>query len=156
MMKKRVASWFGLQAPSHVGHAHGEGDRKKQNRRSISGLSQLLSAKQEAQAAMPPSSKQDEEMPQASPRGPSRMVVLADKISANTQKLEAYMRANNLPDVGFGVDDPLDFPDLPEHMQNIRHEITYATKELESITRGPREGLRWQSWSVSVACSSDR
>lgn len=156
MMKKRVASWFGLQppasapAPAPANQPQGEADRKKQNRRSISSLSQLLSAKQEA--SVPAPAKQEADATKANPSGPSRMAVLADEIKENTQKLEAYMRANGVPDMGFGVNDPSDFPNLPEDIQRIRHEIAYASKELESLVRGPREGVRYQTWTVSVSC----
>jgi hypothetical protein len=146
-----MSSWFGLQSPAVAngisnGAANGsngrttgghvdDAERKKQNRRSISSLSQLLSGKQEAPETKPDATS-----------SPSRMASLAAKISADTQKLEAYMKANNLPDLGFQPNDPGDFPRLPEDVQKIRQEILAATQELESLIKGPREGLRWQSW----------
>ncbi|KEY68759.1 hypothetical protein S7711_00630 [Stachybotrys chartarum IBT 7711] len=79
--------------------------------------------------------------------GASRMVLLANKISANTEKLEKYMREKGLPLPGFGVDAPGDFPALPEEMQTARREIMSAAKELEDLTMGPRETIRWRAWS---------
>lgn len=80
--------------------------------------------------------------------GASRMALLANKISANTEKLEKYMREKGLPLPGFGVDAPGDFPELPEEMQTARREIMSAAKELEDLTMGPRETIRWRAWSV--------
>jgi hypothetical protein len=74
------------------------------------------------------------------------MVALARSITAETEKLEAYMKANNLPMPSFDVDAPADFPRLPEDIQRSRQEIIYATKELGRLAHGPRESVRWGVW----------
>ena len=78
------------------------------------------------------------------------MVALAQKIAKETDKLEAYMKENNLPMPSFDVDAPADFPKLPEEIQKSRQEIIYSTKELGMLAHGPRECLRWGVWEVSV------
>lgn len=77
------------------------------------------------------------------------MILLAKKITEETEKLNKYMKDNGLADPGFSVDAPGDFPKLPDDIQKSRQEIVYATKELGALVRGPRESVRWGVWSVS-------
>lgn len=81
------------------------------------------------------------------------MTALADKISRETAKLEKYLRDNNLPMPGFGVDAVDDFPRLPDEYQKSRLEIIHATKQLRDLTVGPREGVRWGVQNVSPPLS---
>ncbi|KAK3365152.1 S-adenosyl-L-methionine-dependent methyltransferase [Lasiosphaeria ovina] len=74
------------------------------------------------------------------------LVALAKKITREAEKLEAYMRENNLAMPSFDVDALADFPKLPEHVAQSRREIIYATKELALLAHGPRESLRWGVW----------
>ncbi|KAK0703452.1 S-adenosyl-L-methionine-dependent methyltransferase [Lasiosphaeria miniovina] len=74
------------------------------------------------------------------------LVALAKKITREAEKLEAYMRENNLPMPSFDVDALADFPKLPEHVAQSRREIIYSTKELAQLAHGPRESLRWGVW----------
>jgi hypothetical protein len=82
-----------------------------------------------------------------------QILALARKITAETEKLEAYAKANGIALPSFDVDSVDDFPKLPEDIQTSRQEILFATKELGDLVRGPREGLRWQIWGVSTICS---
>lgn len=77
----------------------------------------------------------------------SHMVLLAQRITRETEKLNKYIRDNGLPDPSFSVDAPGDFPNLPDDIQKSRQEIVYATKELGALVRGPRESVRWGVWS---------
>lgn len=78
------------------------------------------------------------------------MTALADIISKETAKLEAYLKENNLPMPSFDVDTAADdFPKLPEDMQKSRLAVIHATKQLRDLTVGPRESLRWGVWKVS-------
>jgi hypothetical protein len=148
MGKFKVPSW--LQPPAS------DADSKKQNRRSFSGFSQRK-PKHDAVAVIPKAAAAaaapvDEGKPAADHQ--SRLVELARKISAEAEKLETYLRNNSLPEPGFGVDAPDDFPKLPGDVQRSRQEIIYATKELESLVRGPRETVRWGVWNASrLRCS---
>ncbi|GAB0133496.1 Alpha-1,3-mannosyltransferase cmt1 [Epichloe bromicola] len=137
MGKFKVPSW--LQTPSTGPGLDADADKKKKNRRSFSALSQHLRTRQEAVA---PSSATTNTDGEPGLQGEvSRLVALAKKISAEAERLEAYLRENGSPQPGFGVDAPGDFPNLPTDIQQSRQEIVYATHELGSLVRGPRESF---------------
>ncbi|KAJ4263755.1 hypothetical protein NW762_005788 [Fusarium torreyae] len=73
----------------------------------------------------------------------SLMIQLARKITKETERLDEYLKNNDIPDLGFDIDAPLDLPKLPEDIQKSRLEISSATKQLELLVRGPRETIRW-------------
>lgn len=77
---------------------------------------------------------------------PSRMMTLAQTITEETAKLEAYLKANNLPLPSFDVDSPADYPKLPADIAKSRNAIIVATKELGLLAHGPRESVRWAVW----------
>ncbi|KAH7316500.1 putative O-methyltransferase [Stachybotrys elegans] len=157
MKKFRLSSWLGQGHSANGTDATAQdiADQKKQNRRSFSGLSRR--SKREPAPAPATSAAPEEKVEQDNT--PSRMVTLANTISTETAKLQAYLHANGLPDPGFGVDAPKDFPALPDDMQRTRRAIMAAARELESLTMGPREIVRWGAWShldslsLQVACS---
>jgi hypothetical protein len=128
-----------------------DAETKKQNRRSFSALSASLRHKDAVTngTATPTKVAKAETTPAQQP-STSRMVALAQKITRETEKLEAYMKANNLPLPSFDVDAPADFPSLPEDVQRSRQEIIYATKELGRLAHGPRESVRWGIWEAST------
>ncbi len=76
----------------------------------------------------------------------SRMMALAQKIAKETEKVEAYLKENNLPSPSFDVDAPTVFPKLPEDISKSRQEIMFATRELGLLAQGPRESVRWAVW----------
>lgn len=78
-----------------------------------------------------------------------RMGALAEIIRAETEKLETYLKANGIAQPSFHVDAPLDFPHLPDEIQESRQKIVFATNELANLVRGPRESVRFGAWSVS-------
>ncbi|KAM5346560.1 hypothetical protein ACJ41O_009565 [Fusarium nematophilum] len=152
MGKLRVPSWLQGSAPTSSSSS-AEADQKKQNRLSLNGLAQLISKNDQpgqstseqtpglATAAEPPAASL------AAPPSTSQMIQLAKKITEETEKLDKYLKDNGLPDPGFGVDAPGDFPKLPEDVQKSRQEIVYATRELGFLVRGPRESVRWGVWN---------
>lgn len=123
MAKFKVPSW--LTMPSNP---------KKNSRRSFFGFS--------------PFRTKPEPLPAPSSLPPSRIIELAATIAAETEKLDAYLRDNGLPEPAFTPDVPDCLQQLPPHMQICRREIVHATKELESLARGPKEIMRWTSWNV--------
>ncbi|KAI2469740.1 S-adenosyl-L-methionine-dependent methyltransferase [Annulohypoxylon bovei var. microspora] len=77
---------------------------------------------------------------------PSKMITLAQKISAETEKVEAYFNENGLQAPSFDVDASSDFPEMPDDISRSRREIIHATKELQDLMVGPRESVRWMAW----------
>ncbi|KAI1140753.1 S-adenosyl-L-methionine-dependent methyltransferase [Hypoxylon sp. FL0543] len=77
---------------------------------------------------------------------PSKIIVLAQKISAETEKIEAYFRENGLRTPGFDADAPTDFPNMPDDISRSRREVIEATQELQDLMVGPRESVRWMAW----------
>ncbi|KAK2608453.1 Alpha-1,3-mannosyltransferase cmt1 [Conoideocrella luteorostrata] len=140
MGKFKVPSW--LQTPP-AGVTNGsDAEKKQQNRRSFTGFSQHIRTKQKSPAL---TSKPAEES--SSKAEISRLLTLARKITAEAEKLEKYLKENELPQPGFGVDAPQDFPELPSEIQQSRQEIAFATRQLGDLVRGPRESVRWGVWS---------
>jgi len=85
----------------------------------------------------------------------ARIVELTAIISENTQKIDQYFAANSLPPLSFDSDAPLDFP-VPSSNKGIQHArraVVNATQELHDLMVGPREHIRWESWSVSSTSS---
>lgn len=151
MAKLRVPSWLHSSNGAATNGNADEADRKKQNRMSLSGLAQFMS---KSDQPTPQSSSATETEPEATPpseaaavSSTSHMIELAKKITRETEKLDKYMRDNNLPNAGFDVNDAGDFPPLPADIQKSRQEVVYATRELGAIVRGPREHVRWGVWS---------
>ncbi|KAL0937797.1 o-methyltransferase [Colletotrichum truncatum] len=83
----------------------------------------------------------------------SRMAELAKIIAVETERLEKYMTENDLPLPSLDPNGPLDFPKLPEDIQQSRMEIIFATRELEALVHGPREDVRWKAWSYQDSLS---
>lgn len=84
---------------------------------------------------------------------PSLMITLTQKISKETEKVEAYFRENGLQTPSFDVDAPNDFPDMPDDISRSRREVIHATQELHDLMVGPRESVRWMAWDVSDPCT---
>lgn len=139
----KLSAWLHSSSSSSV-HV----EKKKANRRSISAFtSSTFSRKdsetngRETQPSTAPVTA-----PAVATESTSRMIVLAQKITRETEKLEAYLQKNNLPSPSFDVDAPADFPKLPADILKSRQEIIFATKELGLLAQGPRESLRWGVW----------
>lgn len=147
MGRFKIPSW--LQAPSPASAIGSDAGKKRHSRPSLSALSRHLRTKQDVATSSSNISKTD--VDQSLKGDVSRLVALARKISAEAEKLESYLRDNGSPQPGFGVDAPGDFPNLPADLQQSRQQIVYATHELESLVRGPRESVRWGVWSVCRA-----
>ncbi|KHN94260.1 O-methyltransferase, family 2 [Metarhizium album ARSEF 1941] len=141
MAKFKVPSW--LQTSAAAG---AEKEGKKQNRRSFGGFPQHTRTKQAGPAITKPQAIHEDPKPVAKTE-PTRLVALAKKITAEAERLERYLSENHLPQPGFGSDAPADFPALPPEIQKSRQEIVYATNELGTLVRGPRESVRWRVWS---------
>lgn len=146
MKKFRLSTWLGSGSTSDAA----EGDETKQNRRSFSPFSARPSAKVKDEISTEASASKDAyTMPESPVSSPSRLTELAKKIALETEKLEKYMQDNSLPMPTLDPSGPGDFPKLPEDIQKSRMEIIYATRELEALAHGPREDVRWKTWSVS-------
>lgn len=73
----------------------------------------------------------------------SRITELANRIAANTKKLNDYLVANNLPPPSFALDGPKDTL-VPKHETDVeaaRVAIIDDTQELRRLVLGPREYL---------------
>lgn len=149
MGKLRLSSLFHSSSASST-----DAETKKQNRRSFSALSASLRHKDVGTNGTVNPTPKVAKTETAPVQSTSRMVALAQMISQETEKLEAYMKANGLPMPGFDVDAPADFPHLPDEIQQSRQEIIYATKELSRLAHGPRESVRWGVWEVRSFCST--
>jgi len=146
MPKLRLSSW--LHSPSKPRGATDE--QKKQNRRSFSPFSSVSPFKNkpsEADSIKQIASTTDVTTNGSSPET-SRLIALARQITQETEKLDKYLKENNLPQPSFDADAPADFPKLPEDIAKSRQAVIFATKELRDLAIGPREGLRWGVWDV--------
>ncbi|KAI1448983.1 S-adenosyl-L-methionine-dependent methyltransferase [Annulohypoxylon stygium] len=83
----------------------------------------------------------------SSTMAPSQMIALAEKISTETAKVEAYFNEHGLQTPSFDVDAPSDFPQMPDDISRSRREVIHATKELQDLMVGPRESVRWMAWN---------
>ncbi|KAK3298491.1 O-methyltransferase-domain-containing protein [Chaetomium fimeti] len=143
MSRFRFSSLFQSSSASTA-----DAETKKQNRRSFSALTTLRQKDAETNGAPAPA-PQVAKAETASEQSPSRMVALAQQITKATEKLETYMKANNLPMPSFDADAPADFPGLPADVQQNRQDIIVAAKELSMLAHGPRETVRWGIWEFT-------
>lgn len=146
MNKFKFSNWLGT-SPSPTA---AEVEQKKQNRRSFTPFITRSAAK--PRDDVPNGAPIAKPAPVASEKPtytPSRLTELAKKIASETEKVERYMQENNLPMPSLDPNGPSDFPKLPEDIQKSRMEIIFATRELEALAHGPREDVRWKTWSVS-------
>jgi hypothetical protein len=81
-----------------------------------------------------------------------RITELSDEISKNSKVLTDYLFSKGLEAASFDVDGLDDFPISPadEEPYKARLNIIAATKELHDLSLGPKEGLRYLAWDVSV------
>jgi hypothetical protein len=79
----------------------------------------------------------------------SLLIKLAQIITRETEKVDAYLKENNIPAPSFDADGLADFPHLPDEVQKARQEVVRATTELKELLVGPTEALRWLAWDVS-------
>ncbi|KAG5984383.1 Alpha-1,3-mannosyltransferase cmt1 [Claviceps pusilla] len=150
MGKFKIPSW--LHTPSTGSSPGSDADKKRHSTQSVSECSQHPESKRDMATPSSTMSKLDVDDPNLSSLNKgdddvSRLIALARRISAEADKLEAYLRESNTPQPGFGVDAPADFPKLPDDIQQSRQQIVYSTMELGRLVRGPRETVRWGVWS---------
>ncbi|KAK4199612.1 S-adenosyl-L-methionine-dependent methyltransferase [Triangularia verruculosa] len=150
MGKIKLSSLFSSSSNNVASTAEGEAkDIKKSNRRSFSALSASLLGSKDAETngtSAATSSKSATPSVAPEPASTSEMIILAQKITRETEKLEAYMKEHNLPMPSFDVDCPAEFPKLPDEIAQSRKTIISATKELGLLAHGPRESVRWGIW----------
>lgn len=79
----------------------------------------------------------------------SRILELSRRIAADTEKLNAFLVANELPPPSFSVDAPLQskIPQAETEVLNARQRVIEDTLELNRLVLGPREYLMWFSVS---------
>lgn len=143
MAKFRLSSLFSGSSSSN-----GSADVKKQNRRSFSGLSARSPRKPRQEDSQSNGTTLAALPADAAEESPSRMVALAQTITRETEKFEAYFKANGLPLPSFDAQAPADLPRLPKEIQKSRQDIIFATKQLRDLAVGPRECVRWGTWGV--------
>lgn len=146
MAKLRVPSW--LSSGGNGSTANMDVDKKRLNRLSFPGLIPARSKESLEKKGI----EQDEAIKVDSPG--SRMLVLAETIRVETEKLQTYLQSNGIAQPSLSVDGPDDFPLLPDEIQKSRQKIVLATRELTSLVRGPRESVRYDVWSVRPASVS--
>ncbi|KAF4462214.1 O-methyltransferase [Fusarium albosuccineum] len=152
MGKLRVPSWLQSSPITNSYSPATDADQKKQKRMSLNGWTQLISKSEQPSRPSESSSAEATTTTESiavvdKTLGASQMIQLAKKITRETEKLDKYLKDHNLPDPGFGADAPGDFPKLPDEIQRSRQEVVYATRELGTLVRGPRESVRWGIWS---------
>ncbi|POS83989.1 hypothetical protein EPUL_004643 [Erysiphe pulchra] len=69
----------------------------------------------------------------------SLFLKLADTIAKETKKLNKWLRESGAPELGFGVDSPLEFPLEGDEVEKSRSEIIRATEELSALVMGPAD-----------------
>ncbi|EOO01623.1 putative s-adenosyl-l-methionine-dependent methyltransferase protein [Phaeoacremonium minimum UCRPA7] len=123
-------------------------EAKKQGRRPFSmSMASPVKNKEEAVDGETRQSASTSEVSESVPtQSTSEMVKLARKIVAEAEKLEKYMKDNNIPEPSFDVNAPSDFPKLPADVHVSRQEIIHATGQLRELAVGPRESVRWGIW----------
>ncbi|KAK4453395.1 putative s-adenosyl-l-methionine-dependent methyltransferase [Podospora aff. communis PSN243] len=136
MAKLKLTSWLSSSQPAPT-----ETEKKKEKRRSY--VPSAFTRKSVEISGVIDKTLSAETVP-AEP--PSRMIALAQQITRDTEKLESYLKANNLPALSYDVNVPADFPKLPEDIARSRRDIIQASKELTMLAHGPREALRWAVW----------
>ncbi|KAK4178876.1 S-adenosyl-L-methionine-dependent methyltransferase [Triangularia setosa] len=159
MAKLKLSSLFSSSSSSSAPASTAEGettkDIKKSSRRSFSALSASLLGSKDAEATNGTSAAASFKSATpsvapgpaaAAPATTSEMIALAQKITKETEKLEAYMKEHDLPMPSFDADAPADFPKLPDEIAQSRKAIISATKELGLLAHGPRESVRWGIW----------
>lgn len=144
MMAKLRVPWLSSERNGSTASTHV--DKKRLSRRSFPGLSPVRSRDESLQ-------RKEEERNEVTEveSADSRMLVLAETIRVETEKLQTYLKANGIAQPSLSVDGPDDFPLLPDEIQKSRQKIVFATKELTNLVRGPRESVRYDVWSVSSA-----
>ncbi|KAK4230953.1 hypothetical protein QBC38DRAFT_467405 [Podospora fimiseda] len=141
MAKLKLSNWFNSNSSSTS-----DAEPKKSNRRSFSLAVSLRGNKDAETNGSATTSAKSLSGAAVEPQSTSRMIELAKKITQDTEKLEAYMKDNNLPMPSFDVDSPAGFPKLPNEINQSRKNIINATKELGLLAHGPRESVRWAIW----------
>lgn len=121
---------------------------KKQGRRpfSMSMASPVQNKEEAVEGETRQSASTSEVTDSISTQPTSEMVKLARKIVAEAEKLDKYMKENNLPEPSFDVNAPSDFPKLPPDVHVSRQEIIHSTGKLRDLAVGPRESVRWGIW----------
>ncbi|KAL7795898.1 S-adenosyl-L-methionine-dependent methyltransferase [Trichoderma ceciliae] len=140
MAKLRVLSWLSNERNGSTSNTDVE--NKKFNRRSFPGL-----ADEKSKDESPQKNKEEQHAVMKVESKESRMVVLAETIRVETEKLQTYLQSNGIAQPGLNVDAPDDFPLLPDEIQQSRQKIVLATRELTNLVRGPRESVRYDVWS---------
>lgn len=78
------------------------------------------------------------------------LIELANTIKRETERLDHYIKDNDLPEPSFDVDAPLTFTELPEELKKAREEVMRATEELGALATGATESIRWLAWDVCL------
>lgn len=85
-------------------------------------------------------------------RSVQRMTTLSEEISAKTKIITDHLTAKGLDAASFDVNGLVEFPisQDDEEPYKARLDLIALTKELHDIALGPKEGLRYLAWDVSI------
>lgn len=80
----------------------------------------------------------------------TRLTELANVISENTKIITEYLESKNVSAPTFDVDGLTELPISPADKDAwaARSKVVAATKELQALTVGPKETLRYLAWDV--------
>lgn len=80
------------------------------------------------------------------------MTLLSQEIAAKTKIITDHLTAKGLDAASFDVNGLAEFPisQDDEEPYKARLELISLTKELHDIALGPKEGLRYLAWDVSI------
>jgi hypothetical protein len=94
----------------------------------------------------------DAKLPTMASHSVQRMTLLSQEIAAKTKIITDHLTAKGLDAASFDVNGLAEFPisQDDEEPYKARLELISLTKELHDIALGPKEGLRYLAWDVSI------
>ena len=73
---------------------------------------------------------------------------LAETILAASKTIKTYFTENDLPQLSFSPEAPLEFPSSSEEIQIARRNLREASKRIYDLATGPGEHIRWLACHV--------
>ncbi|KAI1801741.1 S-adenosyl-L-methionine-dependent methyltransferase [Daldinia bambusicola] len=155
MVKSKLVAWLHQTSPP-MATSSNEERRRQTVRHTVdlpASLPEIKRHKQKLQREELPSSNNNSRIANSQRKNntpttmaSSKMIALAQKITSETEKVEAYFKVNGLVTPSFDAHAPGDFPFMPDDISRSRREVIQATEELHDLMVGPRESIRWMAW----------